>query len=137
MPKSTVWRGLQLSQEEFDRVKKGAIHEEAMATGTGRRGLAEMFTDHATGIPPSDEGKEVGVLLKINGQNLPIGLGSDVMQNTVLALADERLISGRYVVVADPVWVPIDETKTPIEYDGMTLGQRSRGYWLVELEQVE
>jgi len=118
-PKSVVWRGLRLTAEAASKLVKGAIHEESIATATGRKNLAEQFTFGRWMNPNEARRKPVRVLLKIKGRNIPIGespvntpkqvkslvndflFGSGDTQPLV-AFADERFISGRYRITSKP-----------------------------------
>lgn len=102
-PTSVVWRGLQLNSEGVAKIKVGAIHEESLATATGRRTLARGFA-----IGNFDGGAEpqgnIPVLLKINARNVPVGERTPT-RSRIVEYADERFISGRYKVdsvIEDP-----------------------------------
>lgn len=118
-PKSVVWRGLRLTPEAASKLVVGAIHEEGLATGTGRRGLAEQFTFGRWMNPEMARDKPIRVLLKIKCRNIPIGESpvnspkqvKSFVQNFLLgtgdsvplvAYADERFISGKYRVISKP-----------------------------------
>lgn len=118
-PKSVVWRGLRLTEEAASKLVKGAIHEESIATGTGRKALAVQFTFGRWMNPEEARSKPVQVLLKIKARNVPIGespvntpkqvkslvdnllFGAGDTQPLV-AFADERFISGRYKITNNP-----------------------------------
>lgn len=118
-PKSVVWRGLRLTEEAASKLVKGAIHEEAIATGTGRKALAVQFTFGRWMNPQEASSKPVQVLLKIKARNVPIGespvntpkqvkaLVDDLLFGSggtqpLVAFADERFISGRYKITNEP-----------------------------------
>jgi hypothetical protein len=80
------------------KLKVGEIHEESIATGTGRRNLARGF---AVGNYAGGEKAQGGipVLLKITARNVPIGEKKST-RSKLVKYADERFISGKYKVTS-------------------------------------
>jgi hypothetical protein len=96
-PVSTVWRGLQVSEEVLEQFKVGGTYSEVLATGTGRRPLAESF---ARGKFKSGEARSGTrkVLLKITGRNVPIVEQTEHVH--LVSLSDERFISGDFRITS-------------------------------------
>lgn len=130
-PKTTVWRGLRLSNDEIDALEVGGEWTESLATATGRRGLAEMFSAGRFGTEANLRKKPV--LLKMTARNVPIALSgmASLWADPGLTLADERFISGEFRIVS------IKKIKLPLSGDyALFRGKKFEHALQVEVEQI-
>ena len=99
-PKTRTYRGLTVTQDILNLFSEmGNEYDEDLATSTGRRGLAAMFSMDAFGTSEVDDVPRM-LLLTIDGRNLPINSHSttDPIRFPIVYAADERFISGRFRV---------------------------------------
>lgn len=95
-PESTVWRGMAVTDDDYDKLVPGARWHESMATGTGRRGLAEAFAFNAYSTARGNN----PVLFRLKARNIPIAIdaGPESDIDPLLASSDERLIRGDFTI---------------------------------------